>query len=408
MMSSIEKTLLPIITRKTIFGDIFAGSGIVGSHMQKHVGKIVANDTETYSYLLNTALLCCGFDKKIGKIIDDINTMPGKNGLVTEHFSPAGKAERMFFTKENAQLIDSARMHIENLKRTKKITKQQYIFLIASLLCSCTLVSNSAGHFRAFLKKFWPRARKKFVLKPIHKINKKSLGKQNTVFCDDALNVVKKCKFNVVYIDPPYTRAHYSAYYGFLNFLANYDDSVTLQGKGGVDPNYYKSPFGLKDKARNAFTELIHHTKSDHIMLSYNSDGIVPIKFLLSLLGEKGIVETHIINHKRYSPNTNVIMRKVDEYLIHVDCTRKPFPKHMIGGDQTKWIVHGYEDCPYCKSAKILLDSKNIEYDWFAYQRGSKDAEDMKNLYGSTTVPVIIHNGIVIGGYDDLGKLFKS
>ena len=68
----------------------------------------------------------------------------------------------MYFTPENAGRIDYFRWQIEKWRCDQLITDNEYSYLIACLIESVSNVSNTAGVYGAFLKKWDPRA-----LKPI-------------------------------------------------------------------------------------------------------------------------------------------------------------------------------------------------------------------------------------------------
>jgi thioredoxin reductase (NADPH) len=65
--------------------------------------------------------------------------------------------------------------------------------------------------------------------------------------------------------------------------------------------------------------------------------------------------------------------------------------------------IFGKENCPYCDFAKQLLDRVGEEYE---YENASspETVSMIKETYGDSisTVPVVIVDGIYIGGYDQL------
>jgi adenine-specific DNA methylase len=55
------------------FFDGFAGTGIVGqSFHNKYNFKVIANDLEYYSYIINSALLCSAYSDRLENIINDL------------------------------------------------------------------------------------------------------------------------------------------------------------------------------------------------------------------------------------------------------------------------------------------------------------------------------------------------
>ena len=83
------------------------------------------------------------------------------HGFIYKNYSLA-ESSRMYFTPENAGRIDFFRSKIEEWKNSSLITKDEYNYLFACLIESVSDVSNTAGVYGAFLKKWDARA-----LKPI-------------------------------------------------------------------------------------------------------------------------------------------------------------------------------------------------------------------------------------------------
>lgn len=66
----------------------------------------------------------------------------------------------------------------------------------------------------------------------------------------------------------------------------------------------------------------------------------------------------------------------------------------------TKW------GCPYCVSAKALLDRKGITYTEIDITLGGKDREEMvRRVPGARTVPQVLVNDQALGGSDDIHAL---
>ncbi len=65
--------------------------------------------------------------------------------------------------------------------------------------------------------------------------------------------------------------------------------------------------------------------------------------------------------------------------------------------------------CPFCHSAKRLLDQKGVDYNEInvLVERGKKD-EMIKRADGRRTVPQIFINGVGVGGCDELYALERE
>lgn len=71
-------------------------------------------------------------------------------------------------------------------------------------------------------------------------------------------------------------------------------------------------------------------------------------------------------------------------------------------------IVWSRDHCPYCVSAKKLLEIKGIEYEERNISSGLWTREQLlEAVPDARTVPQIVIDGVVIGGYDKLEEYFK-
>lgn len=309
-----------ISTQKSlIFGDLFAGTGVVGDEMNiENNMNIISNDIEYYSYIINYANLKCKYTENLKLIIKNINKMESiKNGLIYYNFSPSGKNEynRMFFTCENAQKIDTARQFIEEIKN--ELSDEEYIFLLASIIESADKVANVACVYGAFLKKFKNSALKEFKLQPIHK--KKCIIGNNKIYNKNVIELTE-FKYDIVYLDPPYNSRQYGGNYSQLNYLALYDPTIEIKGKTGIMNNYYKSKFSQKYNVEKEFENLIQNLNTKYILISYNNEGILSLEQLQNILKKKGKLKTYVLQYKKFqSQKTNSSL--VNEYLHFVDCS---------------------------------------------------------------------------------------
>lgn len=69
----------------------------------------------------------------------------------------------------------------------------------------------------------------------------------------------------------------------------------------------------------------------------------------------------------------------------------------------TKW------GCPYCASAKALLDGKGVPYEEYDVTMGGpKRAEMEQRVPGARTVPQVLVNDTPHGGFDDINALDRQ
>ena len=224
-----------------IFCDLFAGTGIVGRNFKAETKKIISNDFEFYSYVLNRNYI--GNHQKIEfeKLIEELNSIEGKSGFISEEYSENGKSERLYFSGQNGKKIDSIRQEIEQWKLSQKINEDQYYFLLCSLLEAADKIANTASVYGAFLKQIKKSAQKKLELQPA---NFEITKNQHEVYNEDANELIKKIEGDILYLDPPYNARQYGANYHLLNTIAKYDH-FSPKGKTGLR-NYQKSKYCSK------------------------------------------------------------------------------------------------------------------------------------------------------------------
>lgn len=309
------------IKNKT-FADLFAGTGTISYNMQSNVSRIISNDLEYYSFVINNALVKCEYSDKLSKLIGDMNNLQGVKGLVYENYSPVeGKCDRCFFTPDNAQKCDAARQFINDKFAKGEINEFEKYFLIASLLVSIDKVANTTSVYGAYLKKFKASALKKLTIIPIHtKTDIKT--EENQVFNQTCESLIKDTKFSnidIVYLDPPYNQRQYSANYAPLNYIAKYDDKIVLKGKTGLIDGYNRSYFSSKTLVKETFETTIKNINAKWIFISYNNEGILSVDDLKSILLSKGSVKLYNIKYNRYKSNSKTPLNDITEYLWCVE-----------------------------------------------------------------------------------------
>ena len=72
--------------------------------------------------------------------------------------------------------------------------------------------------------------------------------------------------------------------------------------------------------------------------------------------------------------------------------------------EEKRTIVYGKSNCPYCHTAKSLLESKGIAYEYIDIEIEGKTAAEITGRPDVRTVPQIYLEGEYVGGFDDLRK----
>ena len=308
------------IENKTV-GDLFAGAGSMSRKFKENKCKVIANDSELYSFYIISAHLQGLYTENVKTIIEDINNILSKtkldskfNGLIFNNYSE--NANRKYFTPLNAQKIDIVRKYIQSKFDNKCIDINEYRFLIASLIVSVDKVANTASVYGAFLKKYKTSATKDFILLPIHK-NNIDYEFHHTVYNKDIMDLLDKDTYDIVYLDPPYNSRQYSKNYHLLNYIINYDELTELYGITGLFKDCFISDFCKKTEIERLFDDLFKNLKSKYIFLSYNNESLITKEVILKIINKYcskyELIET---DYNKFKSNKNNNEKKIKEYLF--------------------------------------------------------------------------------------------
>jgi adenine-specific DNA-methyltransferase len=304
------------------FADLFSGTGTIGYNMNKYCKKIIANDLEYYSYVINYAILKCRYNDKIKNIICDMNNLnPIDNGLIYKNFSENENCERMFFTNENAKKCDSIRTYLNKLYNEKYINYEEFIFLLASIIVSIDKVANTSVVYGAYLKKYKKSALNRLLIKPIHTEQNNNID--NEVHNEKMEDLIIGKKYDIVYLDPPYNHRQYSGNYSPLNYIALYDENIELIGKTGLIKNYNKSIFCSRTKIKDGFIKMIKNINCEYLILSYNNEGLLCLEDLKKILLDKGDIILYKINYNKFKAQKKVKEKNVTEYIWFINTSNK-------------------------------------------------------------------------------------
>ncbi len=310
--SEIEKIVGEM--KDKVFCDLFAGTGAIARSFKTESKKIIANDIEFYSYVLNQNYIGNHEEIEWREFIDELNSLKGVEGFIYKNYCSGSESGRQYFSDENGKRIDAIRQKIESWKNDRRINENQYFFLLTSLLENADAVANTASVYGAYLKHLKKSAQKTLTLKPaFFGLNDAT----HEVFNEDANSLINRIKGDVLYLDPPYNARQYGANYHLLNTIAKYDD-FTPNGKTGLR-NYERSLYCQKNEVAAVFENLIKNADFKYIFLSYNNEGLMSKSEVEKILKKYGKYDLATTEYQRFkadkTENRNHKATETLEYL---------------------------------------------------------------------------------------------
>lgn len=322
IIDELIKEKIDFCGKKLTLFDAFSGTATVGDHFSQDF-NIIANDIYYYSYVFSRGRLNNkGLEfKKLGfcpfEFFNNPNLKTINNGFIYNNYAPE-KSERMYFSDENAMLIDTIRTTIQEWKKDQLINDSEYYYLLASLLESVSKVANIAGVYGAFLKKWDSRAIKRMQFIEVDYINKNKGAK---VYNSDIKEIIETIDHDILYLDPPYTKNQYSSQYHILETIARYDNPE-ITGVTGTRKGKIGSTWSKEIQAGIELEFVIKNSRAKYILMSYSSLGIMSKTFIESLLkrySKKGDVTTYEIEYKKYTNSRTNVKTQNYEYLFFIE-----------------------------------------------------------------------------------------
>lgn len=308
-----------LVNKDYSFFDAFCGTGAVSKKISDKYNLIINDNlllasVFTYGNLVGST---CNFKRLNFDPFEFFNSSNCiEEGFFYNNYAPK-KSGRMYFSDYNAARIDYFRITIETWYKNKKITDEEYNYLLACLLESVSKVANVAGVYGAYLKKWDPRATKEIVFLKLD-----TNGKINNVtkYNQNLSDIISNVECDILYLDPPYTKNKYSVQYHILETLIRYDEPQLKGITGTRDLSWISQAWSTKHSVNIEFENTVAKTKAKHIILSYSSDGLMSKEFILNVLRRHcklESVECIEIPYKKYRNYKTFTTDEHFEYLFY-------------------------------------------------------------------------------------------
>lgn len=332
LLEQIKNVIDENVVEAESFCDIFSGTAAVARYFKEWYA-VTSNDLLYFSYVLqqatihnNQGLKFEGLKENLG-IEDPIAYL--NNSETSEYeeiniqkcffynnYSPAGG--RMYITEENALRIDYFRITVELWKEKGLITANEYYYLVACIVEGIPFVSNISGTYGAFHKQWDKRSFKRYEL---FKLDYVCNNKINRCFNRDGNELIRDISGDILYIDPPYNGRQYLPNYHLLETAAKYD-YPEIKGITGLRvQNAARSLYCIKKEVLNSFEDLVRNANFKHIILSYNTEGLMSVEDITSTMkaiGKENTFKLYEVPYRRFKSRNTKFNEELKELLFYI------------------------------------------------------------------------------------------
>ena len=322
---------------KLVCADLFSGSGVVARLLKGYSSKLFVNDLENYSAVINScylsnkkdypAKLCDEYRKKILELAQQ-KKIPG---IISKNYAPKNDkkiqpGERVFYTRQNALLLDTYRTLIDRVVDNPELKK----YFLAPLITEASVHTNTSGVFKGFYKDkntglgCFGASGKDALTRIMGTIELKEPILSNfesdvTIVQKDAISLASELSgLDIAYLDPPYNQHPYGSNYFMLNLILKNKLDVDISPVSGITQGWNRSVFNKAKLALDSMEQIISALDSKYTIISYNSEGFISFDQMVQMLQKYGEVKTVEINYNTFRGSRNLQNRSihVSEYLF--------------------------------------------------------------------------------------------
>lgn len=320
-----------------VCADIFSGSGVVARMLKRYSSKLIVNDLENYSCIINKCYLTDrnNFPKKdyeeLKKLIEAQCLEKKYPGIITKNYAPLNdndikRGERVFYTHCNALLIDTYRKLIDDIVQDESLRK----FFLAPLITEASIHVNTSGVFKGFYKDkntgigCFGATGKNALSRIFGKIELKkpvlsNFSSELEVYQEDAVALSHRLRnLDIAYLDPPYNQHPYGSNYFMLNLILKNKLDVEISKVSGITQDWNRSEFNKPSLALKSMEEIVSSLQSKFLIISYNSEGFITFDEMSNMLKKYGKLKTVEIPYNTFRGSRNLRSRNihVSEYLF--------------------------------------------------------------------------------------------
>ncbi len=340
LIGSIETQVNEIASKlkkdKLVCADLFAGSGIVARMLKSHSSKLIVNDLENYSAVINSCYLLNKKDfpqkkyDELYKQIQDVCAKKKYKGIITKNYAPQNdekiqKGERVFYTHQNALLLDTYRRLIDEV-----VPEEMKKFFLAPLITEASIHVNTSGVFKGFYKDkntgigCFGASGKDALTRILGKIELKkpvfsNFESELEIFQKDAVELAGELQpLDIAYLDPPYNQHPYGSNYFMLNLILKNKLDVEISKVSGITQGWNRSVFNKPYSALDSMEKIICALQAKYVIVSYNSEGFITFDQMSQMLKKYGKLKTVEITYNTFRGSRNLQNRDihVSEYLF--------------------------------------------------------------------------------------------
>ena len=276
--------------------DVFAGTGVVTAECLDLYDTFYVNDFLYSNNVVYNAFF--GVDNydadKVNKLKDKYVSLSAEN--ISDNYVSDNYGDK-YFSYNDAKIIGYIRQEIFDYYKQKKINKREHDILLASLLYSFDKISNTVGHYEAYIKGHVIPDRFEFkLIKPINH------NKTINIYQEDSNKLCRSITSDIAFVDPPYNSRQYSRFYHVLETIVKWDKPELI----GVAKKPKEE--NMSDYCRNSapvvFKDLVDNLNSKYIVVTYNntynskstsSKNKISLEEITEILNARG--KTTILDH---------------------------------------------------------------------------------------------------------------